>query len=254
MVTQVQLWDRNLATGAFPISIDFHEFATRAATAEVAQIASAIRAGHPDQQVIFSADRLDYTKGIPYKLEAFRYALRRFPELHRKLTLIQLVTPSRASIPEYSDLKTTIEQLVGQINGEFTQAGWVPIHYMYRSIERDELLAHYQAADIALITPVKDGMNLVAKEYCACHSDLGVLILSEFAGAATQLKAGAMLVNPYDVEGVADAIYLAWSMSAEERRRRMHVLRGAVRREDIFWWVKSFLDASRSHDRTLSPD
>jgi trehalose 6-phosphate synthase/phosphatase len=243
-LSRVRIWDRTIGVGSFPISIDYREFAEQAKTPAVAEIAATIHAGFPKQQLIFSTDRLDYTKGIPQKLEAFRYALERFPELRRRVTLIQLVTPSRATIPEYSDLKTTIEQLVGQINGQFSEGGWVPIHYMYRGVSRDELLAYYRAADIALITPVKDGMNLVAKEYCATHPGSGVLILSEFAGAATQLADGAILVNPYDVEGVAEAIVLASSMSIGERERRMAAMRTGVRTHDIYWWVESFLHAS----------
>ena len=249
-LSRVQLWDRAISVGAFPISIDYHDFSARAATAEVARLVATIRAGHPDQQLIFSADRLDYTKGIPEKLESFRNALQRYPDLRGRATLIQLVTPSRAAIPEYSDLKATIEHLVGQINGQWTQPGWAPIHYMYRGLDRDQLLAYYQAADIALITPVKDGMNLVAKEYCVCQSGSGVLILSEFAGAAKQLAAGALLVNPYDVEGVADAIVLASSLPIRERERRMHALRAEVRQHDIDWWVQSFLDARLPYERT----
>ncbi len=247
-VSRVRLWDRTISVGAFPISIDYHDFAERALTADVARNCAAIRAGQPDQQLIFSADRLDYTKGIPEKLEAFRNALQRYPELRGRVTLIQLVTPSRAAIPEYSELRATIEHLVGQINGQWTQPGWVPIHYMYRNMDRDQLLGYYRAADIALITPVKDGMNLVAKEYCVCQSGGGVLILSEFAGAAKELAAGALLVNPYDVEGVADAIVLASSLSIGERERRMRLLRAEVRRHDIYWWVQSFLDASARYE------
>lgn len=251
---RVELWDRTIGVGAFPISIDYAEFAEHAASPEVARLADTIQAGHSSRQLLFSADRLDYTKGIPEKLEAFRYALQRYPGLRGRVTLIQLVTPSRATIPEYSDLKMTIERLVGQINGQYSEAGWVPIHYMYRSVSRDELIAYYRTADIALITPVKDGMNLVAKEYCACHPGNGALILSEFAGAATQLAAGALLVNPYDVEGLAEAIILASEMRVGERERRMALMRATVRKHDIYWWVKSFLDASQEFERIASAE
>jgi trehalose 6-phosphate synthase len=190
-------------------------------------------------------DRLDYTKGIPERLKAFRNTLIRFPDLHQKVTLVQIVVPSRVEIPKYYDLKVEIERLVSEINGQFTQPGWVPIHYIFRSLERTELLAYYRAADIALVTPLKDGMNLVAKEYCACsiYGD-DVLILSEFAGAAVQLQKGALLVNPYDIEGVAEAIYRAVNMNQAERRSRMRKLRRSIREQDIFWWVDSFLQAS----------
>jgi trehalose 6-phosphate synthase len=142
-------------------------------------------------------------------------------------------------------LRTEIEGLVSEINGIFTQPGWIPVHYMFRSMDRVELLAYYLAADIALITSLKDGMNLVAKEYCATNVDeKGVLILSEFAGAATQLHRDMLTVNPYDVEGVAEAIHKAYHMSIKERQWRMRKLRNSVARRDVFWWVKSFLRAA----------
>ncbi|RMF91612.1 MAG: trehalose-6-phosphate synthase, partial [Nitrospinota bacterium] len=184
------------------------------------------------------------TKGIPERLKAFRNALMRFPDLHKQVTFIQIVVPSRENIPKYHDLKMEIERLVGEINGQFTEADWIPIHYIYRSLERTELLAYYRAARIALITPLKDGMNLVAKEYCAVNRARdGVLILSEFAGAAAQLQSGALLVNPYNIEEVADAIYQAFTMDKAERQARMSKLRRSIRQHNIFWWVDSFLRA-----------
>jgi trehalose 6-phosphate synthase len=198
---------------------------------------------------MLGVDRLDYTKGIPQRLEAFRNALLRFPELREQVVLTQVVVPSRTDIREYHELKVTVERLVSEINGQFTQAGWVPIHYINRSLEWNQLLAYYRTADIALITPLKDGMNLVAKEYCACSLEDGVLILSEFAGAAPQLQPDALLVNPNDVEGVADTIAQAWAMHPEERRIRMQNLRRSIREQDVFWWVDTFLHAQRaSHD------
>jgi trehalose 6-phosphate synthase/phosphatase len=178
-------------------------------------------------------------------LKAFRNALERFDELHGRITLIQVAVPSRKDIPEYKALRDEIEGLVSEINGIFTQPGWIPVHYMFRSMERTELLAYYLAADIALITSLKDGMNLVAKEYCASNVDEnGVLILSEFAGASNELHRWSLVVNPYDVEGVAEAIYQAYDMSIDERRWRMHRLRKSVARRDVFWWVDSFLRAA----------
>ena len=147
-------------------------------------------------------------------------------------------------MPEYQDLKAQIERLVTQINGEFTQPGWVPIHHVFRSLERDELVAYYRAADVAWVTSLKDGMNLVAKEYCACQVDgNGVLILSEFAGAALQLHRDAILVNPYDLDHAAEAIRKAVLMSPGQRRPSMRRLRSLIRRQDVFWWVERFLNA-----------
>jgi trehalose 6-phosphate synthase len=151
------------------------------------------------------------------------------------------------NIPEYQLLRAEIEGLVSRINGRFTQPGWVPIHYLFRSLDRSELVAFYRAADIALITPLKDGMNLIAKEYCAANVDNnGVLILSEFAGAARPLGRHALLVNPHDVDGVADAIYHACTLSWTERQAHMRRLRQAIRTRNIFWWLDTFLNASRN--------
>ncbi len=239
--------EREVRAGVFPISIDYAEFEQRAQDKEVAESAWYIHEALPDRQIVLGIDRLDYTKGIPYRLEAFRNALRRHPEMLEKITLVQVVVPSRVDIPKYNDLKIEIEQLVGEINGEFTRSGWVPIHYIFRHLTRGELLGYYRTAEIALITPIKDGMNLVAKEYVACNLESnGVLILSEFAGAVAQLHRDALLVNPYDIEGMSDALYTAFTMTYAERRRRMHRLRATVRRYDIYRWVESFLDAAVS--------
>jgi trehalose 6-phosphate synthase len=205
--------------------------------------------------LVLGIDRLDYTKGIPHRLRAFRSALQRYPELHERMSLIQVVVPSRVEIGDYQGLKLEIEQLVGQINGEVVRpGGWVPVWYVYGSLTRSELLAYYRAADIALITPLKDGMNLVAKEYCACSIEEDcVLILSEFAGAAAQLHNGALLVNPYDVDGVADSLLAAFNMSGEERCARMRRMRRSIRTYDVFWWVDSFLRAAIARDLSSLP-
>ncbi|MBN2242703.1 MAG: trehalose-6-phosphate synthase [Acidobacteria bacterium] len=239
--------ERAVTVGVFPISIDFKDFEERARRKEVSEAAWYIHEDLPRRQIVLGVDRLDYTKGIPYRLEAFRNALRRFPRLRKRITLVQVVVPSRTDIPKYNALKMEIERLVGEINGEFTRSGWVPIHYIFRHLKRTELLGYYRTAEIALITPVKDGMNLVAKEYCACSiEENGVLILSEFAGAAAQLHRHALVVNPYDVEGVAEALRDAFSMPYGERARRMRQLRASVRRYDIYRWVESFLGAAIS--------
>ena len=205
---------------------------------------------------------MDYTKGIPERLKSFRILLRRHPELRRQITLVQVVVPSREEIPDYKDLRLEVELLVSQINGEFTQPGWVPIHYMHRNLNRDELLAYYRAADIALITPLKDGMNLVAKEFCAAQVDeRGVLIVSEFAGAGPELRHGAILVlrilyeivrcsqkavNPNDFAGVARALRDASQMPAEEKRNRMRLLREIIKDHNVQRWTRSFLQAADS--------
>jgi trehalose 6-phosphate synthase/phosphatase len=237
---------RSVRLGAFPIGIDVAEFAREAAAMETTTAVRELHEHFPDQQLLLGVDRLDPSKGLALRIRAFENALERYPDLLGKVTLIQVVVPSREEVPAYQALKTEIEQRVGQVNGRFSQAGWVPILYVYRSLPRAELLAHYRASEVALVTPLKDGMNLVAKEYCAASIEErnAVLILSEFAGAVAQLQCCALLVNPYDVVGVADAIYRALTMDPNERRRRMRVLRQAIRKYDIFWWVDSFLRAA----------
>ncbi len=233
---------RFCVAGVFPIGIDYDEFAQGAAEPAVGKRVIELRQNYSGQQVLVGVDRLDYTKGIPYRLRSFARALERFPELHRKVTLLQVIVPSRESVPQYQEIKGEIEQLVAEINGKFTQPGWVPIHYVFRHVDRQELLAWYRLADVALVTPLKDGMNLVAKEYCACQvDDNGVLVLSEFAGASEQLGRWAILVNPYDIECVADAIDLAVVMTPLERRAAMDRLRGLVRDHDVHHWVSQFL-------------
>ena len=244
-VCELSVPEHELRIGAFPISIDFQDFEDRAKSPEVAESAWHIHERFPNQQIILGVDRMDYTKGIPMRLEAFRHAIKRYPELREKVTLVQVVVPSRRGIPEYEALKTRIETLVGEINGELTQHGWNPIHYIYRSLTPVELVGFYRTAEIALITPLKDGMNLVAKEFCASSlEEDSVLIMSEFAGAVAEFQEGALLVNPYDVIDVADAIKRAVDMDKAERKSRMKKLRKIVRDHDIFWWVNSFLLAA----------
>lgn len=246
--------DREVRVGAFPISIDFNEISKTASDPRVEKQARAIRANLPGRQLILGIDRLDYTKGIPNRLQALRNALERFPELRRRISLVQVLVPSRENIPEYEMLKQESERLIGEINGQYTEVGWAPITYIFRSLDRRELAAYYRACDIALVTPLKDGMNLVAKEYCASRTaEDGVLILSEFAGAAAQLHEGALLVNPYDLEGVADAIHTAFTMGQDDRHTRMKNLRRSIRKQDIFAWVNAFLQAGIAKDLESFP-
>ncbi|KIH77686.1 trehalose 6-phosphate synthase [Geoalkalibacter ferrihydriticus] len=243
--TTLLRWDeREIRVGHFPISIDFSEFNNHARSRDVADAAWYLHEHYENRQLILGVDRLDYTKGIPERLLAFERALERYPELHGKMNLVQIVVPSRTQVPEYQLLKDQLDQLAGRINARFGQAGWIPIHYMFRSLDRVQLLAHYRAAEIALITPLRDGMNLVAKEYCAASVDNnGVLILSEFAGAAEELGKGAVLVNPYDIDGTAEAIRRACTMEQGERQRRMRMLRASVQRNNVHRWVEYFVNS-----------
>jgi trehalose 6-phosphate synthase len=238
----VRFEKRDIRLGHFPIGIDFDAFQKGATSEEVARRAHRLRATFHDCQLILGVDRLDYSKGIPERLRAFRNALERYQELRGRVVLIQVVVPSRVEIPRYHEFKQRIDRLVGDINGRFSTSNWLPVQYHFRSLDRENLLAHYRGCDIAFVTPLKDGMNLVAKEYCACRVDEnGVLILSQFAGAAEQLKTGALLVNPYDVEEVADTILEAFRMNDAEQIARMKRMRRVVRDENVFWWVDSFL-------------
>lgn len=226
---------------SFPIGIDFDEFNTHAQQPEIATRIAEIREDMRGRQIILGVDRLDYTKGLPERLRAFQHLFATYKNLRRQVSLVQIVVPSRENIPKYRDLKLETETLISQINGQFGDPGWMPIHYIHRSLERPELIALYRAADIALITPIKDGMNLVAKEFCASQVDeRGVLILSEFAGSAEQLRKGAILVNPYDTGAVAEALHAASRMEAGERTRRMRKLRRRVRDANVFRWCDDF--------------
>ncbi|HXK60999.1 MAG TPA: trehalose-6-phosphate synthase [Acidobacteriota bacterium] len=248
-VVNIQFPERTVQVGVFPISIDFDDFAKRASSRAVERRVKIIQDNLANRKIALGVDRLDYTKGIPYRLRSFQNALDRYPDLRGALSLVQIIVPSRENIPRYSELKTEIDQLVGEINGKYTESGWIPVHYLFRSLTGTELLAYYRASEIALITPLKDGMNLVAKEYCAATTDDdGILILSEFAGAAAQMKEDAFLVNPYDIEGVADAIHEACVMNEQEKRRRMKNLRRGIKEQNIYTWVESVLRAGMSKE------
>ena len=228
------------AIGCYPVSIDFDEFASAGNSATVVTT-GAIAQSVGEAKVVLGVDRLDYTKGILERLTAFRVFLQTYKEWQGRVTMLQIVIPSREEIPEYKRLKVDIETLVSEINGEYSTPGWTPIRYFHRSIPRDELLGFYRAAHVALVTPLRDGMNLVAKEFCAAHADnRGVLVLSEFAGAAEELATGALLVNPNDTEAVASSLYYALTMDEAEQEQRMKLMRFTVRTYDVFHWAHSF--------------
>jgi len=202
--------------------------------------------------LIFSADRLDYTKGIINRMLAVERLLERHPERAGTFSLLQVVVPSRAGVEEYRDLKAEIDGHVGRINGAWNRGGWLPIHYEYRAMEREELVTHYRAASIALITPLRDGMNLVAPEFVASRTDGdGVLILSEFAGVAEHLKP-ALLLNPYNLDGSSETIRTALDMAPEERRQRMSSMRTIVQQNPVSTWAENCLGMGYGHRRTWS--
>jgi trehalose 6-phosphate synthase len=234
--------------GAYPISINYEDFASASADPAVDAMVRSIR----NVRLILGVDRLDYTKGIPERLMAFQEFLEQYPEQRGQVTMLQIAVPSREDIPEYMNLKLRIETAVSRINGQYGFPGWTPVQYFYRSVSRSELIAFYRAADVALVTPLKDGMNLIAKEFCASRTDSqGVLILSEFAGAAEELHCGALVVNPYHTELVAALIQRALRMSEGEQCTRMNAMRSQIQAYDVFRWARSF-DVSHFSNSALA--
>jgi len=241
---KVDLGYREVKVGAFPISIDSADLDKTARDRNIRRRAKEIRAelGNP-RKILLGVDRLDYTKGIEVRLEAFSELLAEGRAGREDTVLVQLATPSRERVDSYRSLRNDIEQQVGHINGEYGEVGHPVLHYIHRSVPRDELIAFFVASDVMLVTALRDGMNLVAKEYVACRSDLGgALVLSEFTGAAAELHQ-AYLTNPHDPEGVKDAIEAALNQTPEEGRRRMRALRRQVLAHDLDRWARSFLDA-----------
>ncbi|QRY51982.1 alpha,alpha-trehalose-phosphate synthase (UDP-forming) [Mycolicibacterium septicum] len=235
---------RTVKVGAFPISIDSADLDAKARNRAIRQRARQIRAelGNP-RKILLGVDRLDYTKGIDVRLRAFTELLEEDRIKRDDTVLVQLATPSRERVESYIAMREDIERQVGHINGEYGEVGHPLVHYLHRPVPRDELIAFFVAADVMLVTPLRDGMNLVAKEYVACRSDLGgALVLSEFTGAAAELRQ-AYLTNPHDLEGVKDAIEEALEQSPEEGRRRMRALRRQVLAHDVDRWARAFLDA-----------
>lgn len=241
---EVLLGTRTVKVGAFPISIDSAELDAKARNRGVRQRARQIRAelGNP-RKILLGVDRLDYTKGIDVRLQALSELLAEHRIKRDDTVLVQLATPSRERVESYKQMREDIERQVGHINGEYGEVGHPVVHYLHRPVPRDELIAFYVAADVMLVTPLRDGMNLVAKEYVACRSDLGgALVLSEFTGAAAELTQ-AYLINPHHLEGVKDAVEAAVNQEPEEGRRRMRAMRRQVLAHDVDRWARSFLDA-----------
>ena len=245
-ICKITVGSREVNVGSFAISIDYDEFSEGTKKKKVLRKSKELKEIYPDQLLMLGIDRLDYTKGIPQKLKAYRMLLEENPQLRGRIKLIQILVPSREDVEQYAELKSEIERLVGQINGSFSQPGWIPVQYRHGALKREEILTYYRTCEVALVTPLKDGMNLVAKEYCACrNNESGVLILSEFAGAMQQLKCGALVVNPFDIESLVLAMKRAISMSKEEQKERILKLQQNIRSYDIYWWVDFFLDAAR---------
>nr|WP_256668089.1 trehalose-6-phosphate synthase [Nocardia cyriacigeorgica] len=245
----VQVGFRNVRVGAFPISIASAELDEHSRRRSVRERAAKIRAelGNP-KNILLGVDRLDYTKGIDIRLNALEELLLEGRIDPADTVMVQLATPSRERVQSYIKMRGDIERQVGRINGEFARVGYPVVHYLHRPIPREELIAFFVAADAMLVTPLRDGMNLVAKEYVACHSGLnGSLVLSEFTGAAAELRQ-SYLCNPHDLDSVKDAIASALTDDRDTKRRRMRSLRRQVLTHDVDRWARAFLDAL-AHDQ-----
>jgi trehalose 6-phosphate synthase/phosphatase len=239
-VDRVRVGARDVCFGSYPMGVDARDFEQAARSPTVVARAAEIRGGQ-DRRLLVGIDRLDYTKGIRRRLASYEKLLEQRPDLHGRVHLVQVAVPSRSTVRAYRDVKLQVDALVGRITGRFATPTWSPIRYVHRGLPRDEIVALYRAADVLVVTPVRDGMNLVAKEFAASRPDEdGVLVLSEFAGAASEL-AGAVLVNPYDVDATARGIAAALDMPREERRERMRLLRARVASADVHAWAQRFL-------------
>ncbi|GAB5536877.1 MAG: trehalose-6-phosphate synthase [Rubricoccaceae bacterium] len=235
---------RTIRVQAHPIGIDVKHFAALAEQPEAKTEAGTFKAELGGSRLVVGIDRLDYTKGLLLRLEAFERFLELYPDLHRTVTFFQVATPSRTGVPAYDQLKRDVDEAVGRINGRFSEGAWVPIRYRYRSFDQPELAVMYAAADVAYVTPLRDGMNLVSHEFVAVNAsagiDPGVLVLSELTGAADYLK-GAVLVNPYDADGMAHALHEALTLGDADKRRRLVDMYAAVQRLDVHAWADHFL-------------
>ncbi len=239
---RVILPDRLVEAETFPMGVEFASFSEKAAEPDTAREAEELRRPLGDARVILSIDRLDYTKGIANRLLAYEAFLKDNPGWHGRVVLVMVVVPSRTGVEDYQRMKTRIDELVGRINGSFGALDWTPVLYQFRSFPQEELVPLYNTSAVMLVTPLRDGMNLVAKEYVAARADeQGVLVLSEMAGAASELGE-ALVVNPNDVRGMAEALRTALEMPAEDQQKAMRAMRRRLRRYDVARWAGDFLE------------
>ena len=227
---------------AYPIGIDASGFEAASKTDKAKEASERIGRFLGGRNLVIGVDRMDYSKGLPERFESVGRLFDEYPETHGSVSVTQIAPPSRSKVEEYRELRQTLDRLAGRINGDYGDLDWIPLRYLARSYDREELAGLFRIARVGLVTPLRDGMNLVCKEFIMAQdeSDPGVLILSEFAGAAEQLKA-ALLVNPHDTRKMAEAIHLALTMPLDERKQRWEALRKIVTEQDITWWRKNFL-------------
>jgi trehalose 6-phosphate synthase len=241
---QVTAYGRTVTARAFPIGIDVEAFAAMAHAPEADDAIERLNRRSLDRSHIVGVDRLDYSKGLPERMKAFRRLLELYPDKQKSVTLMQIAPPTREDVAAYTDIREELEQLSGSINGEYGDFDWTPVRYIHRNVPRDQLAALFRGSEVGLVTPLRDGMNLVAKEYVAAQdaADPGVLVLSRFAGAAEDLRE-ALLVNPYDIDDIAHALEQALTMPLDERKKRHQALYERVCARDAEHWRKSFLEA-----------
>jgi trehalose 6-phosphate synthase len=241
---RVRAFGATVVVQSFPIGIDVDEFTRLTHAPDAVETYENMRDEYSRRRLLLGIDRLDYSKGIPQRVRAFRELLDRYPENRDSATLIMIASPTRDDVNAYADLRQELEGLCGAVNGDYGELDWMPVRYIHRMVARKRVPGLCRAAAVGLVTPLRDGMNLVAKEYVVAQDpdDPGVLVLSRFAGAAEQLKE-ALLVNPYDTQGMADSIQQALQMPLVERQARHQKLMARIRQHDVHWWRKAFLDA-----------
>jgi len=246
--TLIRAFGRTVRVEAFPISIETADIETQATQAVATRQTERLRDSLLDRELMIGVDRLDYSKGLIQRFEAFQALLENYAGNRGRVTFMQVAPPTRSEVPEYIEIRRELESVAGHINGAFAEFDWVPIRYLNKSFSRRNLLGFYRIARIGLVTPLRDGMNLVAKEYVAAQDpeDPGVLVLSRFAGAAPELQCGALIVNPYDIEGVAEAMQRGLTMPLEERQERYQAMMEVLRHRDIEYWRARFTDALES--------
>jgi trehalose 6-phosphate synthase/phosphatase len=256
---RVNIYGREVVVNTFPMGIDYNKFNQAAQThahmskAEKSDLKKQLelhKKGADDGKLILSIDRLDYTKGVVNRIKAFELFLTKYPEYLEKVRLVMLTVPSRSSVSDYKRLKKETDEIVGRVNGKFATINWTPIWYYYRAMNFDDLIDLYMTSDIAMITPVRDGMNLVAKEFIATRvNGDGVLILSEMAGASKELYE-SLLVNPFDLNQMADAILNAIQMPLEEQQKRNQTMQKRLQRYSVEYWANEFMKALKTKHLT----
>ena len=238
---------QSVKAGVFPIGIEPSSFAVLATTRDALRYGQRVRESLRHRDLILSVDRLDYSKGLPQRVAGLNYMLEHYPEHRRRVTFMQIASPSRSDVPQYKDIRHELDAAVGQINGRFGRFDWVPVRYINRTYSHSVLAGLYRFARVCLVTPLRDGMNLVAKEFVAAQdpADPGVLVLSKFAGAAHQME-GALIINPYDCLEMGNAVHHGLTMPLEERVERWQTMMDRISRESLTWWRESFIAALSS--------